>query len=621
MRWVLSLFGGVIALLIIVCGGVYFYLDHINLASFAAAKIAYSSGRETKIGSLYVKPGRWLTIDLNDLHVANIPDGSQPDMIRLGHLHAQMKLSTLLHGPIQTRDVSLDRFFGLFERTAQRTPNWRFGSSNKPQKSTQPPDQSWFPGLRDAKIRESEVVYRGAKGSTYRIALTKVVFASESDAAPLTMQFSGAYNDTPVTLDARLGPIDQLRQAGQPYSTDMHVASGDLRLDLNGNMTDLLDFDGVEAKLTLHTPTSAPIMAFAGMKDSHVQIPFDLKGDFTHRGSFWQIAHASGAVQNNPIDKARISLTEGEHGGPDRISGDLDFGRLNFNSLLDAKPKDQTAKQNGGTDIPLAVSQNPDPLLNVRISAREVDYNDLVFTNARIAAEQMPGKIAVNQLALTYLGADLLAHGGLFATNGTTRMNASVNVVNANVDRLRRKAGFAPIPIAGNLAIKVVANAANVRTLNEAAKMADITAAVSMRNGEISKEIINMASTDVRLLFRKPKGTTPVSCLLGVLDMRRGVGTVVPLRIRTGEGTISGKADFDLNRKWFDLAFASRASSTGFFSLDVPIRVSGAFGNPRIGLAKWSAQGRALLQDASRIDSLPADLKSFAAGNSCASAH
>jgi hypothetical protein len=138
-----------------------------------------------------------------------------------------------------------------------------------------------------------------------------------------------------------------------------------------------------------------------------------------------------------------------------------------------------------------------------------------------------------------------------------------------------------------------------------------------MRGGAIQKNVIEMASADIRSLFRTDRGLTPVTCLLAGLDMRAGVGTVAPLRIRSAEGTISGSATFNLYRHSFDLTIGSEAKSTGLFALDIPIRASGSFGAPIITPAQWSAQGRAMLAAADSLSQLPPALRDWARHYPC----
>ncbi|GBR05945.1 AsmA family protein [Acetobacter oeni] len=611
MRRFFIILTGIVATVTVLAGVAFLMAGRINLASFATHRIATATGRAVKIGSLHVSPGRWATIELDDLHLGNVPGGSRPDMIALGHLHTQVRLMSLLHGPVETRDLVITKFSGLFERTADHTPDWRFGPARPRHEENGPPDQSLFPGLRQATIRDSEIIYRTSRGQSYLVGLNDVVFTSASDESPLLMNVTGSYNGTPVTITANIQPISILRQAGKPCGIDIRARSGDLTLTLRGTSTDLLDFDGVAAALTLRTPTSAPLMEFAGVPASDFALAAELDGHFTHRGNDWSLDHTTGRLGDNPVTSADVVFTEGGKGAPDRISGSMNFAALDLNQFTGKQQKSQGQQ----TDIPLMIPARPDPLIDVRIGAGQVRYNDLTFSDVSVAVAQSPDRIDVKSLSFGWLGAQLHASGDLRASPDGTKARASVNVTEADIDRFRHQAGLAAVPISGRLSFRANAVADRVRTLNEAVQVADLTAAVGMDRGEISREVIAMASTDVSLLVRKAKGMAPVTCLLGVLTLHHGSGTVLPLRVSSTAGTVIGAAIFDLNRKWFDLAFQSQA--TGFFALDVPVRVSGSFSHPGLGLAGWSAKGRDLLKSARTATTLPPEIGNFTPGKEC----
>ncbi|GFE95939.1 hypothetical protein DmGdi_10120 [Gluconobacter sp. Gdi] len=621
LKWLLGAFLGFLVVCSAIIGGGWLWIDQKDFSALATQKLEKATGRTVKIGSLRLSPGQWITIDAKDLHLANIPGGSRPDMVSVGALHARIRLTSLLHGPLETRDVTIDHFSGLFERTPDRTPNWRFKSHKTSDTAdTQPPpsdkpDLSWFPGLRNATINESDVTYRSAKGASYQVTMQHVTFQSENDASPLSMAFQGAYNGTPVTLDATMQPLKVLRRAPEPYGAKAHVTSGDLAIDFDGTLTDALNFEGVKGNITLSTPTSAPIFALAGLSDTHPVIPLTLNGTFSHAGDNWHLTNTTGNFQSTKIKSGTFDLNEGGKGKPDIISTDLNLGRVDLNDLNKAL---SSGKSSGPTDIPLIAPAKPDPVLHVKLTADEILYNTLTFAKLKLDASQTPGRIDVSTLALGYLGAGLQANGHMEDQGGRSRVTANIALSHGDIDRLRRTAGLAPVPVKGSLSIRIIASANNVRTLNEATRKADLVAAVSMEKGEIAREIVEAASMDLRLLFRHAKGTTPITCMLGVLEMHQGIGKVVPLRLKTSAGVLAAKADFDLNRRWLDLVFASRPFSTSFFALDIPVRVSGRFDSPDLSIAKWSKKGRDLLADSNELTVLPAALRSFASSNACA---
>jgi AsmA family protein len=157
-------------------------------------------------------------------------------------------------------------------------------------------------------------------------------------------------------------------------------------------------------------------------------------------------------------------------------------------------------------------------------------------------------------------------------------------------------------------------------TLNQAALGARLSAVVAMDNGSISRRIIELASTDARAIFRKAPGVSPISCLVGVLDIRGGIGTLSPLRVRSADGTITGRGSFDIYRHQIDITIASEARTTSLFALDVPVRVNGSFAAPTIRPATLSPAGRAQLAAGDDVSRLLPSLQPFARRSPCLSA-
>jgi hypothetical protein len=77
---------------------------------------------------------------------------------------------------------------------------------------------------------------------------------------------------------------------------------------------------------------------------------------------------------------------------------------------------------------------------------------------------------------------------------------------------------------------------------------------------------------NARLIFRNAAGMSPISCLVGVLDIRGGIGTLSPLRRRSADGMITGRGSFNIYWHQIDITVASEARTTSLFALDVPVR-------------------------------------------------
>jgi uncharacterized protein involved in outer membrane biogenesis len=195
------------------------------------------------------------------------------------------------------------------------------------------------------------------------------------------------------------------------------------------------------------------------------------------------------------------------------------------------------------------------------------------------------------------------------------RVNAAVALREGEIETLRRAFGLRALPVAGRLSADVVAGA-EAASVNAATRAARISAVVGMDGGTIAREVIEMASTDIRALFRTSRGTTPVRCLLAALDIEAGVGRAAPLRISAGTGTISGLAAFDLNRRTMDVIIGSQSNTTDFFALDIPVQVSGSFADPSIAPAEWSRAARERMAR-NEMAPLPPALLALAQRNPC----
>ena len=607
VAWVLG--GACVLALGLVAAG-YAMLRYGDIGPFVAARASAKLGRAVTLGAVHAVPGRWTTVEIEGVTIPSIPGGSGPPMVTLRRATAEVDVLTLLHGPVLLRNATVDGLSVLLERTADRTPNWRF--KPPPPGPAKPADRSGgFPSLRTVRMTDLDIVYRTTSGNRLVTHLDQAAIETPADDQPVHLTGKGAYNGTPVSLDADLGSLIAYRDTAAPFPTTLHLASGDVMLTFEGTMTAPLDVDGAKGTLTLDAESPGPLFAIAGVK-SDIDAALHLTGDFERQGDLWRLSDAFGALDSGSVMSATLRLHEGGNGRPDDVQVALEFDRLDLNNLIGAGARGKRS----GADMPLNVERAPDTLVKAKLSARDVVYGDIMLSDALVEASLTEGKVAVERLDLTIFGIRVRATGRIEAEGSGGRVTAEMSASGGDVQGLRRRFGFAAVPLAGRLDGQFAVHSTG-KGLNEAVKAARVSALVVLKGGSISKELIEKASTDVRALFRSNKGMRPVSCLLAGLDMRAGVGTLAPLRVRAAEGTIAGSARFDLNRKVLDLTIGSEAGTTGFFALDIPVRVSGAFASPDVRPATWTPQGKALLAAADDLGQLPPALREMARRNPC----
>ncbi len=629
LRWIVRLTIGLIAALAACLAVAWFLLGQFDLAGLAANRATVALGRAVLVSGLHVKPGRWIHIDLTGLEVANPPGASRTTMLQLGRLTGDVQALPLLRGAVIVRGLRIDGLSIVLERlNPSHAANWIFGrpGPSLPPPATPPrpdgtghqppaPARGWFPTLLDADLANGEVTYRTAGGAAFRTRLDSLRIIAPAADQPVQLDVAGAYNNVPVGLTGMLQPYDRLHDSAAPYGMQLHIVSADTILDFNGTMTDPLGFDGIQGTLALKAPSSGPILAIAGV-GSQLGLSLDLTGSFDHAGDLWRLSGGTGALQGNPITDASLRLNEGSKTQPDDVAMNLAFDRLDLNGLL-GRGGGNRASASNDADLSLDIDRTPDTLLSLGLAARQVSYGRFRFSDAQLSAAQTPGRITVTSLGFGYLGGRLQAAGQIEAADkGSGRVKADVNLAGADVQQLRQALGLAAVPLSGPLNAQVLVTSDGT-TLNAAARQARVSAAISMTSGGIARQVVRMASADIRLLFSRPSGTSTITCMLGVLDMRAGIGTVLPLRLRTQDGTIVGNAQFDLYRSTFDLTFASQTASA--FALDIPVRVFGSFAKPTIRPARWSRTGRAMLAATDSVARLPPGVQQFAQRSPCLS--
>jgi uncharacterized protein involved in outer membrane biogenesis len=221
MRWTVYIASGLVALVIAGTAAVFLLLDRFDLGGLAASRASAALGRSVTIAGLHIKPGRWLTIKMEGLQVANLPGGTRPQMVTLHDLVAEVDVLSFLRGPAVVRHVEIDGLSILLERVGGETRNWRFGDT--PPKADKE-DRTGLPTLLDMHVKATDITVRTTSGQLLQSRIDEGTLAAASANSPVGLALRGAYQDTPVTLDAILQPIAVLRDAATPYGTDICLA-------------------------------------------------------------------------------------------------------------------------------------------------------------------------------------------------------------------------------------------------------------------------------------------------------------------------------------------------------------------------------------------------------------
>ena len=576
-------------------------------AGVAGRWTSASLGRTVTFGALRLKPGRWVSIEAEHVTLANAPGGSRADMMVVAGVYAEVDAWSLVRGPIIVRGLAVNGLDLLLEHTADGGRNWRFGRGGNAETPAQ--QRQHFPTVQDARV-VGTVVVRGSSGTPFRTDFDGVTL--QAGDAGVRIAGPGSYNGVALTIGAALGTYAALRRIADPFPTDITLTADGTVLRFDGTMTDPLNIDGARGRLTLKASQLDTLAHVAGVAEGPA-VAVDLASGLEREGARWSWTDMRGTIADSVLSGASLRLVEGSEGKPDAVSAELSFGRLNFDALAGKQKTEET-------DVSLAVGGTPGVLLDMTLAAEELAYSGLSLANVRVTGARTANEIAVSAFSAGYLGGTVQATGKVDAVarreTQAGRLTAEVEVSGVGVQGLRELLDLGKLPLDGRVdgRAQVIAEGA---TLNKAVRGARISAVLAMKGGAISRDIVEMASTDARTLFRTAKGMSPISCLLAVIDVRAGAGTVSPLRVRSAAGTIVGRGTFELFRKRVDVVIASDGATTGALALDVPVRVNGPFANPSIAPARLSGGGRARLAEGDDTGNLLPALRGFARGSTC----
>lgn len=549
----------------------------IDLRPYIESYATRSLDRRLAIGALRIGWGNPLTLELRDLRLANAAWGSRREMIEIKSLSAEVDAWSLLRGVFRFRQLDVVKPRIVLERNADGIGNWRFGASGATTAGgigVVPKNRTQFPTLLDAHLHDGEVAYRTSSGHVLQIDMHEATIRSGGDDQPVTMAFDGAYNGAPAQLSVEAQPFAEMRNASVPFGIAFSFSSPSSTAEFKGTLTEPLDFDGVQGTLKLE---GRDLGGFLKMLDAEAaaDFPFSVAGTLQRAGAHWQLGDAKGKLAASAFT-GTLAIQEAGRGEPDDLTLALDFATLDLRPLLAGEGKSAVAGVGDLGTLSLRLGDKGGTNIDAALKAKQIDYGPTRLADVAVRAVITSGQIAVKQLTLAFAGGTIDASGAANTVPAGSRIAASVGFSGIDAARVLDTLGAGAGQFAGIFEGGAVLEMSGP-TVGEALKASRGSAVLAMRQGKIARALLERATTDLRSLFRKGEGSAPINCLLGIVDLRNGLGKISPLRLQTNEASLIGGGQVDLLRDRLDLTVKSEASSTGFLALDVPFQISGDF--------------------------------------------
>jgi uncharacterized protein involved in outer membrane biogenesis len=573
---------GLVALIVLAAGIAVILLVRADLRPYAERTASTRFGRPVTIQSLTVSWGDPIALDATEVHVANSSWGSTPDMVSIQRVRGDIGLWPLLRGAIRLDNVVVDGPSIVLERDNDGTGNWKVAKpAARTPGQTVPPSSLPVQFIGAMALHDASLTFRTTH-QTLRIRVTGAELRAGNDNAPVMIDVWGSYNDLPVRAQVTVESFAALRQVPRPVTMDIALSGKQTTIKFNGTMRDPLGFDGIEGNLAIAAETPKEFTAAIGMTEFAAR-KLTLSGMLDKQGERWSWTGLSGAFDGSTVAGSLV-MNEGLKGSPDNYDINLKFGPLDFQRL---------GVMSSGTSWQTGISMHPDEApgetFKITLGMEAATFRRYKFDTIAVDASVDPSIVTIRKLSFGFANGRVELAGTEKAEGKGGRLHLDATVSGMDASRVLTMVGADPSTLSGKIGAGATLDLHGTTSFHGLGASHG-HAIVSMAGGQLAREFLQLASTDVRVLLHKAIGHVPVGCFLAAAAMTNGIVSVSTLRLKTTDGNLFGSGQLDLRRDSLDLLIQSESRSTDFWALDIPLRISGSFTNPHAGPSAGSSR-------------------------------
>ncbi len=274
MRFWIKALIGVLALVLVLVAGVAVLITLVDTNAYRGAiadVVEGATGRELRVaGDLRIKLLPVPSLEANEVTFANAPWASQPDMVRVKRVRAELALSPLLTGRIVVRRFVAIEPQVFLETDADGRGNWQFGEAGD--SSAETGGASGVPleelDIIVGKVRIEKAGLAFLDGKTKQkiiLAVDELTIGPERPGGRVVLSLRAAYQDLPVTLDGRFGAAGAILR-NQPIEVDVQGTLGEARFKVQGTVGKPLEGRDVRLDVGLESKSTKKITDVAGVE-------------------------------------------------------------------------------------------------------------------------------------------------------------------------------------------------------------------------------------------------------------------------------------------------------------------------------------------------------------------
>jgi uncharacterized protein involved in outer membrane biogenesis len=351
MKRILISLSAVVLLPVLLLAVVLFYLDSADLSQHRdviAEQVSKLAGRRLSFGGeLDLNLSMTPSIVISDIALANAAWASEPEMLTIQRVEAEIDLSALLHGDIHILRFHVEDVKSLLETNADGLGNWvlvEAGDDVVDADDTGKTGELKLPWIGDAFIGEVEFIYHdGQSGQRTTAKLDHASVSAAKPESPIKFDIVGQVNNNPVEINGKLALPAVLATGSMDIPIELHATVLDVKADATGTITGAAESPAIDLSVEANAANLNELRKVFGDVVPDVQpikLDMEVKGEQGQPLSFKLNVIAGEG-------KLDTQLTLRRDGPRPNLTGkvdinDVDVGRL-WAPLLAGKPVDSSA--------------------------------------------------------------------------------------------------------------------------------------------------------------------------------------------------------------------------------------------------------------------------------------
>jgi uncharacterized protein involved in outer membrane biogenesis len=452
-KWILGISAAVLVALLVTVYIILLSYDYNKLKPRITGMVKKYFDRELTLdGDIKLGIGLYPTLEVEGVALQNAEWGTRPNMITVKRAEVQVDLVALLWGNIDIERIDMIEPDYLFEMNKDGKSNMEFDLPEKPATEAQKEESEReildLVGFKEISIKNGKVSIHDHRDNTTEIFILKeYTRETEHFKGDSEMEFVGAYNDIPIKVKGKVGPLDHALDPTEKWDLDLFAEAFGTEIKITGSIQDVLKPEGIDVKISARGEDFSKLE-----KITRTDMP--IKGPFTISGNI--VAPTFQKIQLSDIS---IQLGESKLVGSVKVDHDAKKPRINAkltSEIVDLRPilvreeqtvadtGTQTSKPEKKTDkifpnTPLELEGLQKVNATIDLQIKQILLPNLALDNFKTRVDLKDGHLIVNPFVADAGGGRLDSHLDLLAKGNQATVSMKVNVKKLDLGEMLRK--------------------------------------------------------------------------------------------------------------------------------------------------------------------------------------